>query len=77
MKISINEHNQIRLSEVFEPIEIVSTEGQSIFIHLRDGGFEIGIENIGTKSPDNCKYFSWHRIKDNYIEPLAMENNNE
>lgn len=71
MEISVNEHHQIRLKNVFEPIELISPEGKVLVIAMRDGGFEIGIGSI--QPPDNTLGFSFYRTRDGEIEPIAMK----
>lgn len=58
MQIDVNEHRQIRLKEVFEPIELVSTDGEILIVCMRDGGFEIAVQDINEKPPDSTRYFS-------------------
>lgn len=70
MEILVNEHRQIRLKNVFEPIELVSPEGDTLTIAMRDGGFEIGVSSI--QPPDNTRYFSFYRTCNGEIEPMAM-----
>lgn len=41
MILDTNEHNLIRLKEVFEPIELVTASGQFLTVCMRDNGFEI------------------------------------
>ena len=43
MYLDTNEQGQIRLTAIFEPIELVSPSGESIVICMRDGGFEIAL----------------------------------
>ncbi len=69
MITGINEHRLIRFKEVFEPIELVSTEGLSLTICMRDGGFEIGIEDVSATSPT----VTWYSIQNGTIEPMVME----
>jgi hypothetical protein len=67
MIIDINEHQQIRLREVFEPVEFALPDGESLIIQMRDNSYEIAIENITMKSPDGTRYFSWYLIQDGQI----------
>lgn len=72
MEISVNEHRQIRLKNVFVPVELVSPEGETLIIAMRDSGFEIGVGSV--QPPENTLYFSFYRTRDGEIEPMAMEN---
>jgi hypothetical protein len=40
MEIRVNEHNDIQLGEIYNPIELVA-EKETLFIQERDGLFEI------------------------------------
>ncbi len=68
MIVDINEHNSIRLKEVYELVELCSTSGESIFVSMRDGGFEILVENTSSKE----KSYTPYSIRDGKIELLAM-----
>lgn len=72
MQIDVNEHRQIRLKDVFEPIELVSTEGESLIICMRDGGFEIAVQDLSQK-PDSTQHFHWYRIRSGIVEPIAAQ----
>ena len=72
MEVYVNEHRQIRLKNVFEPIELVSTEGESLIICMRDGGFEIAVQDLGQK-PDNIRYFTWYRVRSGIVESIAYQ----
>lgn len=71
MEISVNERHQIRLKNIFEPIELISPDGETLIIAMRDGGFEIGVGSV--QPPNNTLGFSFYRIRDGEIEPMAME----
>lgn len=71
MEISVNERRQIRLTHVYEPIELVSPDGETLIIAMRDGGFEIGVGSV--QPPNNTLGFSFYRTCDGEIEPMAME----
>lgn len=74
MKIDVNERSRIRLTEVFEPIELVSTNGEILIVCLRNGGFELAIQDFSPVSPENEKFFSWYAIRNGNMEPLLMLN---
>lgn len=71
MKIDINEYRQIRLIEVFDTIELQSTSGESIFVCMRDGGFEIMVESTQAKNVYGKKSYTPYAIRDGQISPLA------
>lgn len=73
MEIDVNEHRQIRLREVFEPIELISTSGETLIVCMRDGGFEIAVQDIDEKSPDGIRYFSWYKVRNGIIELLSVQ----
>lgn len=65
MEIDVNEHRQIRLREVFELIELISTSGETLIVCMRDGGFEIAIQDV------DKQHFLWHKVHDGIIELLS------
>lgn len=73
MEIDVNEFGNIRLKKVYNPLELVSSDGQSLVIHMREGGFEIGLINE-EESPSRSdeKYRTWYVIQDTTIERLGM-----
>ena len=73
MIMDINEHRQIRLKEVYEPVELQSPSGESIFVCMRDGKFELSIEVTGAKSVDGVRHYTPYNIRDGQIEPLTMQ----
>lgn len=73
MEIDVNEHRQIRLREVFEPIELISTSGEILVVCMRDGGFEIAVQDMDEKPPDDTRYFSWYKVCNGIIEPLTAK----
>jgi len=75
MEVHVNEHRQIRLKDVFEPIELVSPEGDTLTIAMRDGGFEIVVSSI--QPFDNTRHFSWYKTVGALIEPLTVSSPTE
>ncbi len=71
MEVDVNEQRQIRLKNVFEPIELVTPDGETLIIAMRDSGFEIGVGSV--QPPNNTLGFSFYRTRDGEIEPMAME----
>ena len=56
------------VKDVFNPLEIVSTEGQRIFLCCRDGGFELAVEkNLPVRN-----VMKVYRIQDGEIEPFTV-----
>ncbi len=45
MKIEVNKNNSIQLSEVFNPIVLVTNDGEEMVITMRDSGFEFTYQN--------------------------------
>lgn len=45
MKIEVNQHGTIEIKEVFNPIKLVTNEGEVLIITMRDSGYEICYEN--------------------------------
>ena len=45
MKIEVNEHDTIVLKEVFNPIKLVTNDGEVLIITMRDSGFELWYQN--------------------------------
>jgi hypothetical protein len=45
MKIEVNEHGTIVLKEVFNAIKLVTDDGETLIVMMRDSGFEIFYEN--------------------------------
>jgi Ni,Fe-hydrogenase I cytochrome b subunit len=45
MKIEVNEHGTIVLKEVYNPIKLVTNDGETLIIMMRDSGFEMFYEN--------------------------------
>ncbi len=73
MEIDVNEHRQIRLRQVFEPIELISTSGETLIVCMRDGGFEIAVKDMDEKLPDGTRYFSWYKVCNGVIELLTAK----
>lgn len=59
MKVTVNEEGDICLEEVFNGIELKSTDGESISICMRDGGFEM---RVGGK---------WYTINNGNIKMMS------
>lgn len=74
MIIDVNEDRLIRLKEVYEPIELQSPSGESIFICMKDGGFEVGTKYA---KGDGAWWRAWYSIQDGQIIPLAMNETND
>lgn len=75
MQVDVNEQNQIRLRDVFEPVEFVSPNGESLFVCMRDGGFEIAVRtNNGDSSRESFEWHSvqWHSVQNGIIRLLAQ-----
>ena len=49
MQVTVDENNVITLTGVFNPIKMISTNGDELYISMRDGGFEFVLngENVG------------------------------
>lgn len=45
MKIEVNEYGTIVLKEVYNPIKLVTNDGETLIIMMRDSGFEMFYEN--------------------------------
>lgn len=45
MKIEVNEYGTIVLKEVYNPIRLVTNDGETLIITMRDSGFEMWYEN--------------------------------
>jgi hypothetical protein len=58
MKISITEHNEFLLEEVFNSITLRTPDGEILTICMRDSGFEFTYQGK--------KYF----VKEGYVEPF-------
>ena len=68
MILDVNEMYQVRLKEVFEPIELISPNGERLFVCMRDGGFELDtpdeaysvhggkFTNLATQQPHNNNF---------------------
>ena len=75
MKIDVTENGLIRLKEVFNSILFETEEGNKLIVCMRDGGFEIGINNISIKSCEN--YYSWYRATNGDIQYLISQEQKE
>ena len=45
MELEVNEHGTIVLKKVFNPIKLVTNDGETLIITMRDSGFEVCYEN--------------------------------
>ena len=63
MKLTVNENSNICLEEVFNGIELKSTDGESIGICMRDSGFEM---RVGEK---------WYTINNGSIKFMSSGEN--
>jgi hypothetical protein len=75
MKIDISEHKNIRLQEVFNPIELRLPNGRSVYVQMRDGELEIGVQDTSVKMRDGKRGFVWYRTdtQNGGFEPQAGE----
>lgn len=44
MKLVVNEHSVIELTEVFSPIQLITADGEKLTVMMRDSGFEVCYE---------------------------------
>ncbi len=58
MEIDVPESGEIRLKKVFNPITLETEEGEKIAIVMRDGGFELYVNDPSAKS-ENEVYSLW------------------
>lgn len=45
MELEVNEHGTIVLKKVFNPIKLLTNDGETLIITMRDSGFEVCYEN--------------------------------
>lgn len=45
MELEVNEQSTIVLKKVFNPIKLVTNDGETLIITMRDSGFEVCYEN--------------------------------
>ena len=64
MKIEVTQGGSILLKEVFNSVLFETVEGQKIAVCMRDGGFEIGINDLAAE-PGAQLY--WYRAMDGAI----------
>ena len=46
MKINVNESQEIEITEVFNPINLRTPDGEQLTICMRDSGFEFQYEGV-------------------------------
>ena len=68
MVVDISEDGTIVLGEVFNPIALITEEGEELVVCMRDGAFEIGIRDLSIKSDQ--KYFKWYSASHAAVTPL-------
>jgi len=67
MRIDVNESGFIRLSEIYNPIELV-TDKQRLFIAQKDGIFEIGVvDDVASNTPIKADHGDVESILDTDI----------
>lgn len=73
MKIRVNEDRKIVLEDVFEPVEFVSSNGERLIVCMKDGGFEVDVENTSIKRPEGTQLFSSYSIQGGVINLLSVD----
>lgn len=58
MELDVPESGEIRLKKVFNPITLETEEGEKIAIVMRDGGFELYVNDPSAKS-ENEGFCLW------------------
>lgn len=67
MELTVNKDNNIQITKVFNPIELVTESGESLLIQMRDSGFEIMYEGQLLSMKQSKVYRGLHLNKDSII----------
>lgn len=67
MEIDVTEKYNIVFKKVFDPIHLITENGEEIIICMRDNGFEFKTRNLSVKHDGNEKYYNDYRVEDGIV----------